>query len=692
MNGHRMTSRRQVQTVGTRLQRLAHTLLVHAVTWSLAVPPSYLASTLVLTPVASAAAFTDGYGKFLKHNYGGAQASLKTALQARMAKAEQARTTQLLGMSQYMLGDTAGATKSFKAALAIDKSLSIPSSDKASPDLLAYYKGVKSGKGGSQPPAKAAKNSESPPAKTANTKGANQPASPAPASPKGPEAPRGKPSGPRTTDANGDALKQTFLTVTSTTKGASISIDGIIAGPVNSQINTDPGNVTIEVTMQGYISKKIRVLIAKDRPNNITVNLEKPKPKPLPPQPAAQPETNLASGAPQGGYAPTPAARTPVAGSRQAMNKKIKNMPPSGSGKPRAPSPSDDMFGEAQTKGPQGSPPPGPDLTAQFAADAAAALQPPQQYAQQQPFQPQPQQFQPQQFQPQQQQFQQQQFQQPQFLPQQYQQPQQYAPPPQYYTPPQQYYPQPQQYYPPPPPPAYYAPPPDPLFNDMQAPATAAPAATARPQSPSDLADPGFAGAPGAPARRGIAKSPKSDSKILAAFIPFGTGQFYNSRILLGLGFMAAEGAALSLFFYSMQQNAKTVKDANAYNAAYCNGQDNPPPECQTNYVLTSAKAKSLSQNSNYALMGFGLVHSIGVIQALLDDGKTVEPKKRGRTKNINFGDSYRYNASEAELAEAGEAPVDLQSFHWQIDPTLAYDQQQQRPRSALSLNLNWTF
>ena len=234
MNGHRMTSRRQVQTVGTRLQRLAHTLLVHAVTWSLAVPPSYLASTLVLTPVASAAAFTDGYGKFLKHNYGGAQASLKTALQARMAKAEQARTTQLLGMSQYMLGDTAGATKSFKAALAINRNLSIPSSDKASPDLLAYYKGVKSGKGGSQPPAKAAKNSESPPAKTANTKGANQPASPAPASPKGPEAPRGKPSGPRTTDANGDALKQTFLTVTSTTKGASISIDGIIAGPVNS--------------------------------------------------------------------------------------------------------------------------------------------------------------------------------------------------------------------------------------------------------------------------------------------------------------------------------------------------------------------------------------------------------------------------------------------------------------------------
>ena len=187
-------------------------------------------------------------------------------------------------------------------------------------------------------------------------------------------------------------------------------------------------------------------------------------------------------------------------------------------------------------------------------------------------------------------------------------------------------------------------------------------------------------------------KAKGGDFKFLFAILPFGAGQFYNGRTLLGLGFMAAEGGAIGFYFYNSQQNTKTVKDADTYNATYCNGQASPPPECDVNYKYTTAKAKAYSQNANYSLMGFGVVYAISAIQAMIDDGPAPEKKKRRRSKGMNFGDDYREHASEEELADAGEAPVDLHSFQWQLDPTPVYDQGHQRTRSALSLNLTWTF
>ena len=203
---------------------------------------------------------------------------------------------------------------------------------------------------------------------------------------------------------------------------------------------------------------------------------------------------------------------------------------------------------------------------------------------------------------------------------------------------------------------------------------------------------PGRAPRPSNGQKKQASKAKGGDAKFLFAILPFGAGQFYNGRTLLGLGFMAAQGGALGFYFYNTQQNAKTVKDADAYNRAYCNGQASLPPECDVNYKYTTAKAKTYSQNANYSLMGFGVVYAISAIQAMIDDGPAPAKKKRRRSKGMNFGDDYREHASEEELAEAGEAPVDLHSFRWQLYPNPVYDQGHQRTRSALSLNLTWTF
>ena len=387
MTGQVNTSQRTPQTVWTGLRSLARLLLVYAVILPLAIPPSYLISALIYTPTASAAAYGNGYGKYLSRDFAGAKASLKSALQTRMSKSEQARTTQLFGMTQFMLGDKAGAANAFKAALAIDPTLTITQADALSPQMQPFFKSLKGAGGGRAPAATAKAPRQTPP-------GGGKPAASAKNSKPGDAPPpRGKPSGPRTTDSTGAPLKQTFLTVTSSTKGANVTIDGIIAGPVNSQINTDPGKVIIEVAMTGYITKKVNVLIAKNKSNNISVDLEKPKPKPLPkpkapPQRAApqqqqqqqQQQADMVSSSPQGSYSGAAVGAPPAA----AAGKR----PPRGKGaarsaaKPYAPAPSDDMFGGAQATGPSGAPPPGPDLTAQFAADAAAARQPQQQMAQ----------------------------------------------------------------------------------------------------------------------------------------------------------------------------------------------------------------------------------------------------------------------------------------------------------------------
>src|SRR5690606_9626795 len=71
----------------------------------------------------------------------------------------------------------------------------------------------------------------------------------------------------------------TLLLVNSNVQNASISINGIIAGQDNSELNVNSGKTVIQVTAPGHLTRKVQVNIAANQKNVITVNLSKPRPK-----------------------------------------------------------------------------------------------------------------------------------------------------------------------------------------------------------------------------------------------------------------------------------------------------------------------------------------------------------------------------------------------------------------------------
>jgi hypothetical protein len=360
-------------TIGPTIVQVLRQLFIYVLSFSVAMPPAWMMSAVVHTETAEASTYALGYSKYQKGDFKGAEQALRQSFSKNPDKATQGKTYKLLGICQYMLGNKNGATDSFRRALQLVPSTRVSPTEVLDESVVGFFNGVESRY------AKTAKTA----VKKATKKTPKQAAAPAAAPAKTASAGGSKP------------LKKTFLKVLSNVANASISIDGILAGQVNSLINTDPGKITIEVTAPGYKSKTVSVNISPNQENTITVNLMKPQPKPKPkPKPKIKPQ---------------PKQKPTLAKAKKKKKKK--------KGNKYAPDPGGDMFDEPGGGG--GGGPQGPDLATQFDADAGGYPQqpgygapPPQYYA------PPP--------------------------------PQYYAPPPQYYAPPPQYYAPP----PPPPPPA----------------------------------------------------------------------------------------------------------------------------------------------------------------------------------------------------------------------------------------------
>ena len=52
-------------------------------------------------------------------------------------------------------------------------------------------------------------------------------------------------------------------------------IDGIIAGQINTNIETDPGTIVIQVTVPGYYAYKAKVRITKGKTNKINPKVKR---------------------------------------------------------------------------------------------------------------------------------------------------------------------------------------------------------------------------------------------------------------------------------------------------------------------------------------------------------------------------------------------------------------------------------
>lgn len=599
-----------------RLQAALRALFVYLLALALALPPTYVLSLVVGANVAAASTYATGNAKYQKGDFRGAETALKAALRKPLGRAEKAKTLKLLGICQYMLGDKNGAASSFKQALAAVPTLSVAASEVLDESVIGFFNAQKT-------------------------------------APKSAAAPRPVAPGPAAGIASGKPLKQTFLKVLSNVTTAQVSIDGIIAGGVNSLINTDPGTVQIEVTATGYIPRKINVNVAKNRENAITVNLDKPKPKPKP-QPKSKPK--LKPSAPAGGA--TVAVARPGKKPGKKSGKK---------GNVYAPTPGDDLFideaaGTGTDTGGGGGGGGGPDLAQQFEMESGGGYgAPPPGYGATPG----------------------------------YGAPPGYAaptpaygygyaqPPPVYYAPP------PQTYYTPPPPPP---PPGDPYGGAYQ--------------DPAGVADPAGAAADPAGAETSSGKSSKkNEPSTLMLMGPLGLGQFMTDRPLFGLLFLGAEIGGL--YYWKMQTDAATAtaNETTAYLQANCASSEGAPlsaeqsEKCNTFRNERQAYVDGLNSQAMMGIGAFGVLWAGGALEALMYDPPKAKKKKKKKTRYGGFSETSGKSPAFALLDEPPEnqgerLPAD---FRWDMgvlphSPGVGYDAESMRPEPALTLDLKWKF
>lgn len=209
-----------------------------------------------------------GQNLYQKGDFNGAIAALQKALDGKNNAQDQAKIHKFIGICHFMVGKRGAAATSFKQAISLDADTNILASEVLDEEVLKFFATQKS---------TAIQSNQVRKPSSAQASVA-QPANQSIAGPK--------------------VIKTTFLKVTSTTPDASVSIDGIIAGSVNSVINTDPGQINIEVSAPGYNPKSVTTNIIANRENNISVNLDRVKPvtkaKPPTPRPQASGETTVA--------------------------------------------------------------------------------------------------------------------------------------------------------------------------------------------------------------------------------------------------------------------------------------------------------------------------------------------------------------------------------------------------------------
>lgn len=634
----------------TKLRTCARGALWFWLIFNLALPVGPLGEAL-------AQSYRAGAQKYAKGDIQGAEAALTRAIGSTKDPKELGKVYKLLGISQFMLNKKPAARESFRRALASDPGTRISADEVLDESVIPYFDAVRK---------EAAK---APPARTARNE---QPA-------------------PQRTSKFGKQTNTTSIMVNSNAAGATVTVDGILAGAVGQVIETDPGTVTIILKAKGYRSKEFRINVKENRQNQYVLNL-KPLSREAAPPPAAVAESNAEKIDPRTGRKST----------RKRKEVEV------------------DLFGEDADAGrgrqlPPGAPPvpapaptpsvSGQDLVSEFDQDVKGrrGRQPAAVPPVAQPVQPPPPQgFQKQQppagLTPQQQQqaylYQQQQLQQ-QYLQQQQQQQQQgqqpqggyQGYPPQYYGQQQNLPPQagqafqtqpagPQQQLPPSAPQQFNQPPPVPTER-------------------SDNLDDEDFGTGGRSGKRKKSKSKSSRPSTFVLLLPFGIGQYANGSGALGALFTIGELGSLYFFTVSRENQKK----------AFATAQDfiNEPPPTDPAAAADDAQAKedfaadtekyinAQKTNERLGLLGFLGLWGAGGLEAYLSavsksssrSRSAVDPADSSRWADI----SGHYTAdSFAANDEVDTGPAMDSYWQWGAG-VLSHDAGEQ---AGLGLGVQW--
>lgn len=211
---------------------------------------------LILTPHLNTfcQTFRDGYNKYIRGDFKNAEIIFIKALKKTNNNKEKAKIYKYIGITQYMQHKNKLAISNFKTAISLNPTIFIHPDEVLDERILHLFNSVKKKHQAHQ-----------------NTK---PPHHPSPSNKKIAKIP-----------------KATLLKVNSNVNG-SILIDGILAGQTNSLIDVNPGKLEFVIQAPGYISKKIITNITPNTENTITINLVKIPPQKPPKKQTAKTQTS----------------------------------------------------------------------------------------------------------------------------------------------------------------------------------------------------------------------------------------------------------------------------------------------------------------------------------------------------------------------------------------------------------------
>ena len=151
-NGVGVTQRRTAQLKWqTALSRLCRDSLCFILCLTVAILP-----LPHVTPAALAQSYAQGYDRYTRGDFKGAETSLQQALSRTSGSAAKAKVYKLLGIVQYMTGKKSNAEQSFETAVSLDPSTTVGNDEVLDESVVPFFNAAKA-KVKSAPQAKAAR-------------------------------------------------------------------------------------------------------------------------------------------------------------------------------------------------------------------------------------------------------------------------------------------------------------------------------------------------------------------------------------------------------------------------------------------------------------------------------------------------------------------------------------------------------
>lgn len=195
---------------------------------------------------AKSAALKSGLTHYMRGEFSKAVPVLQKALKGTLSRSDKAKALKFLGLSLFTLGKLAEAEQSFIRCLDVDEACSIKKDEALDEAVLPFFKKVKDGENPGTAPSPEA----SLPAAVA---------SPTPAAPSGSTSPGGEGG--------------TRVIIQSNAPGASVLIDGILAGNAGAPVSVGEGTVEVEVVAKGFKSRQLKLAVSKGMLNTFQIDL-----------------------------------------------------------------------------------------------------------------------------------------------------------------------------------------------------------------------------------------------------------------------------------------------------------------------------------------------------------------------------------------------------------------------------------